>query len=100
MNAEILKAIEEKKKNKKLNKGGYIMRYLIGIKKDVHLCGNAGTLVTRYKALYKLKEMAQRFAAMYELDEVYYLEAYPQKLCEMDNIEFVNYIRRNCKQYV
>ena len=74
--------------------------YLIGIKKGVHPCGNSGTLVTRYKAQYKLKEIAQRFAVMYELDEVYYLEVYPQNLCEMDNIEFVNYIRRNCKQYV
>ena len=76
------------------------MKYLIGIKKGVHPCGNAGTLVTRYKAQYKLKEIAQRFAVMYELDEVYYLERYPQKLCEMDNIEFANYIRQNCKQYV
>ncbi len=73
--------------------------YLIGIKKGYHPCGNAGTLVTRYKAQYKLKEIAQRFRTMYNLDEVYYLEVYPQKLCEMDNIEFVNYIRRNCKQY-
>ena len=77
------------------------MKYLIGIKKGVHPCGNAGTLlVTRYKAQYKLKEIAQRFAVMYELDEVYYLERYPQKLCEMDSIEFANYIRQNCKQYV
>ena len=74
--------------------------YLIGIKKGVHPCGNAGTLVTHYKAQYKLKELAQRFAAMYNLDEVYCLQVYSQNLCEMDNIEFVNYIRRNCKRYV
>ena len=75
--------------------------YLIGITKDgVHPCGNAGTLITRYKAEYKLKEIAQRFASMYDLDEVYYLEAYTQNLCKMDNTEFINYIRRNCKQYV
>jgi len=74
--------------------------YLIGIKKGAHPCGNAGTLITRYKAQYKLRELAQRFAAMYALDEVYSLQMYPQKLCEMDNSEFVDHVRRNCKRYV
>ena len=72
--------------------------YLIGIKKGVHPCGNAGTLITHYKAQYKLRETAQRFATMYELDEVYSLQVYPQKLCEMDNSEFVDHVRRNCKR--
>lgn len=74
--------------------------YLIGIKKDVHPCGNAGTLITHYKAEYKLRETAQRFAAMYALDEVYGLQLYTQNLCEMNNAEFTNYIRRACKRYV
>ena len=74
--------------------------YLIGIKKGVHPCGNAGTLITRYKANYKIKKIAQQFAFMYNLDEVYGLQLYSQKLCEMNNTEFVNYIRRNCKRYV
>lgn len=74
--------------------------YLIGIKKGVHPCGNAGTLITHYKAQYKLRETAQRFAAMYNLDEVYGLQVYSQKLCEMDNTEFVNYIRRTYQRYV
>ena len=73
--------------------------YLIGIKKDVHPCGNTGTLITHYKAQYKLREIAQRFAAMYGLDEVYGLQAYPQTLCEMENVEFVDHVRRNCKRY-
>jgi len=73
--------------------------YLIGIKKGVHPCGNAGTLITRYKAQYKLREIAQRFAAMYSLTEVYGLQEYPQKLCEMNNSEFVAHVRRNCKRY-
>ena len=76
------------------------MIYLIGIKKGVHPCGNAGILITHYKAEYKIREITQRFAAMYNLDEVYRLDIYPQNLCEMNNIEFVNYIRRNCKRYV
>jgi hypothetical protein len=74
--------------------------YLIGIKKGEHLCGNAGTLITHYKAQYKLRETAQRFAAMYNLDEVYGLQVYSQKLCEMENIEFVDHVRLNCKRYV
>lgn len=75
--------------------------YLIGITKDgLHPCGNAGMLITRYKAQYKIREIAQRFASMYDLDEVYYLEEYPQNLCEMNNTEFVNYIRRNCERII
>ena len=73
---------------------------LIGIKKGVHPCGNAGTLITRHKAEYKLKEIARRFATMYDLEEVYGLKLYPQKLCEMSNTEFVDYIRKNCQRYV
>ncbi|HZK24214.1 MAG TPA: hypothetical protein VFC74_02365 [Oscillospiraceae bacterium] len=73
--------------------------YLIGIKKDIHPCGNSGTLITRYKAEYKIRETAQRFAAMYSLTEVYGLQAYPQRLCEMDGAAFVDYIRNNCKRY-
>jgi len=34
---------------------------------------------THYKAEYKLRETAQRFANMYSLDEVYGLQLYPQK---------------------
>ena len=73
--------------------------YLIGIKDGVHPCGNSGTLITHYITDYKLRETARRFAAMYSLDEVYRLDLYPLRLCEMDNAEFTNYIRRNCKRY-
>jgi hypothetical protein len=73
--------------------------YLIGVKKGVHPCGNAGTLITHYKAEYKLRETAQRFAAMYALDEVYGLQVYSQKLCEMNNQDFVDHVRRNSKRY-
>jgi len=76
------------------------MYYLIGVKKGVHPLGNGGTFITRYKAEYKIRETAQRFAAMYKLEEVYGLKDYSQKLCEMDNTEFVDYIRQNCKRYV
>ena len=74
--------------------------FLIGIKNNAHPCGNAGTLITHYKAEYKLREIAQRFAAMYSLTEVYGLQVYPQELCEMDNTEFTEYIRRNGERYV
>ena len=73
--------------------------YLIGVRKGVHPCGNAGTLITHYKAQYKLRETAQQFAAMYGLDEVYGLREYSQKLCEMCNSDFVDHVRQNCKRY-
>ena len=74
--------------------------YLIGIKNGVHPLGNTGTLITRYKAPYKIKETAQRFAAMYSLTEVYGLHSYPQKLCELSNNEFVNYVRQHGIKYL
>ena len=74
--------------------------YLIGIKNGVHPLGNTGTLITRYKAPYKIKEIAQRFASMYKLDEVYGLKMYPQKLCELENSEFVEYVRLHGIRYV
>lgn len=76
------------------------MYYLIGIKKGVHPCGNDGTLITRYKSEYKRRETAQRFATIYNLDEVFGLQVYSQRLCKMEPAEFVDYIRRNCKRYV
>ena len=74
--------------------------YLIGIKKGVHPCGNSGTLITHYKAEYKIRETAQRFASMYDLTEVYGLHLYPQRLCETEGAAFVDYIRSNCKRYI
>lgn len=74
--------------------------YLIGIKNGVHPCGNAGTLITRYKAPYKIKETAERFATMYNHTEVYGLTSYPQKLCELNNNEFVKYVKEYGTQYV
>lgn len=74
--------------------------YLIGVKKGVHPMGNSGTLITRYKSTQKIKDTAKRFAKMYNLDEVYYLKIYPQELCEMSNVEFVNYVRQNGKCYI
>lgn len=74
--------------------------YLIGIKNGVHPCGNSGTLITNYKAPYKIKEIAQRFATMYNHTEVYGLNSYPQKLCELTAIEFVNYVRQHGIQYI
>jgi hypothetical protein len=81
------------------NKGGNKM-YLIGIKNGVHPLGNTGTLITRYKAPYKIKETAKRFATMYNHTEVYGLHAYPQKLCELENKDFINYVKQHGIQYV
>ena len=75
-----------------------VMYYLIGIRKNYHPLGNAGTFRTRYKSEYKLKELAKNFAKMYQLDEVYLLQKYQQKLCEISNEKFVDYIRKNGKK--
>ena len=72
--------------------------YLIGIKESYHPLGNAGTLITRYKSEKKIKEIAKTFTKLNQLDEVYLLQKYPQKLCEISNEKFVDYIRKNGKK--
>lgn len=72
--------------------------YLIGIRKNYQPLGNAGTLITRYKSEKKIKEIAKTFVRMNNLDEVYLLQKYPQKLCELSMNEFVDYIRKNGKR--
>ena len=74
--------------------------YLIGIRNNMHPCGNTGTLITKYKAPYKIIETARQFATMYNHTEVYGLDSYPQKLCEMNNKDFINYIRQHGTRYV
>ena len=76
------------------------MYYLIGIRKNCHPLGNDGKLITRYKTMKKRQELAKRFADMYKLDEVYGVTTYTQKMCEMTNSEFVDFIRKNGKRYV
>ena len=76
------------------------MYYLIGIRKGIKLLGNGGTFITRYKSENKLKKIAKNLAKMYQLDEVYLMEYYSQKMCEMNNKELVDYIREKGKQYV
>lgn len=72
--------------------------YLIGIRKNYHPLGNAGTFRTRYKSVNKIKEVAQNLAKMYQLDEIYLMEYYSQKMCEMNNKELVDYVREKGKR--
>lgn len=76
------------------------MYYLIGIKKGIHPLGNSGSFITRYKSMKKIKEVAMNLAKMYQLDEVYLIKTYTQKMCEMTNSEFVDFIRKNGKRYI
>lgn len=76
------------------------MNYLIGIKNNKHIVGNTGTLITRYKAKYKLKELANNFAKMYRHDEVYLIYPYTQKMCEMNHEQFIDYIRKTGERLI
>lgn len=67
--------------------------YLIGIKNDRRLCGNNGTQRVVFKAAYRVRQQAEDFRNAYDLDSVCVLRTYPQALCEMDNQEFVSYVR-------
>ena len=74
------------------------MYYLIGIRENYHPLGNGGSFITRYKSEKKIKEIAKTFEKMYQLDEVYLLQKYPKKLCELSVSDFVEYVRQNGKR--
>ena len=76
------------------------MYYLIGIRENYHPLGNAGSFITRYKSMKKIEEVAMNLAKMYQLDEVYLIKTYTQKMCELSASDFVNYIRQNGIRYV
>ena len=76
------------------------MYYLIGIRKNPHPLGNDGKLITRYKSEKKIKEVAKNFAKMNQLDEVYLIKTYTQKMCELTASEFVDYVRQKGKRYI
>jgi len=72
--------------------------YLIGIKNNNRSCGNEGTRITEYKRHSKIMEIARNFKKMYKHDEVYAITNYSQKMCEMNNSQFVSHVRRNGKR--
>lgn len=76
------------------------MYYLIGIREGIHPLGNSGSFITRYKSEHKIEEVAKNLANFCNLDEVYLIKTYTQKMCEMTNSEFVDFIRKNGKRYV
>lgn len=67
--------------------------YLIGIQDGVHLAGNSGTLITNYRRADKLQALACGMKQMHKLDEVWRINLYTQRMCEMDNDTFVQHIR-------
>ena len=67
--------------------------YLIGFKDGYNKPGNSGTIITRYKALYKIKEVSSMLLK-HGNDEIYMLYSYPQRFCEMDQKEFYQAVKR------
>ena len=67
--------------------------YLIGIKNGYIKCGNDGTLITHYKARYKIMEVATRFKRMYKHDEIYLIRDYPQRACELTGDAFTEWVQ-------
>ncbi len=67
--------------------------YLIGIKNGGSPCGNSGTLITHYKARYKIMEVATNFKKMYKHDHVYLIRNYTQKACELSPGAFVDWVK-------
>ena len=67
--------------------------YLIGIKDGKSPCGNDGTLITHYKARYKIMEVATRFKRMYNHDNVYLIRDYTQRACELTGDAFTEWVQ-------
>lgn len=72
--------------------------YLIGLKDGVHLAGNSGTIITSYRRADKLQALASSMKQMHNLDEVWRINLYTQRMCEMDNQSFVSHIRATGKK--
>lgn len=75
-------------------------RYLIGISNNIHKLGNEGTCITHYKAPYKIKELAYKFSKMHHHQEVYLIKNYTQKMCELNSIDFVTYVKTNGEKLI
>lgn len=73
--------------------GGGPRRYLIGIRNNISPAGNDGTQHTHYVRRAKIDQQGERFATMHKLDEVWLMNEYTQKMCEMKMSEFVEYVR-------
>lgn len=74
--------------------------YLIGINDGKTQCGNDGTLITRYKARYKIMDVAKRFKQMYNHDEIYMIRDYTQKACELSGDAFVSWVKLNGEKLI
>lgn len=70
-------------------------RYLICIKDGVHPCGTDATIITHYKAMRYIRKLATNIKNKRGFDSIYLIEEYTQKMCEMDNATFVDYIENN-----
>ncbi len=68
-------------------------QYLIGIKVGKIYSGSDGTLITRYKARYKIMEVSRKFKRMFNHDEIYLIRHYPQKACELTGDAFVTWVK-------
>lgn len=66
--------------------------YFIGVKDGMHLCGNAGTQRNHYVQQSKIHQTAETMAKMYNLDQVWLIHTYTQRMCEMEPDEFVEYL--------
>lgn len=69
--------------------------YLFGIKDNHFGCGNEYTMIVHYTSEKNRQECAANFKKMFKHDEVYKSEIYTQKMCEMSDKEFVDYIRNH-----
>lgn len=67
--------------------------YLMGIRGGDIPCGNDGTLITHYKARYKIMEVARKFKRMFNHDEIYLIRDYTQKACELTGDAFTEWVQ-------
>lgn len=68
--------------------------YILGVKDNQHPLGNTGTIITSYRRQDKLQALASNMKQMHQLDEVYLIRQYTQRMCEMDGDKFVQHIRQ------
>lgn len=68
--------------------------YLLGIQDGRHLCGNAGTQRNHFVQQSKIHKTAETMSHMFNLDEVWLIHTYSQRMCEMDNDAFIEQLHK------
>ena len=68
------------------------MKYFIGFRQGHWMAGNAGLMPCTWSRPNIIQKHAGNFGKMYDLDDVFLINEFPQRCCEMDDISLRKYL--------